>query len=61
MAWHFMSSTKTLAQVSSYVEPVLKQKVEALAKKERRSVSEIMSMILEEFFQDGGSLRRRVG
>jgi hypothetical protein len=45
-----MARTKTKTeQISAYVESATKKKVEALAKTERRSVSEILDMIIEKF------------
>jgi hypothetical protein len=52
--------TRNREQISAYVDLSLKKEVEAIASRERRSVSDVIQMIIEKFLKDGGSFRPTV-
>jgi hypothetical protein len=52
--------TKNRDQVSAYVDLDTKKQIEAIAERERRSVSDTLYIVIEKWLKDGGSLPRIV-
>jgi len=48
-----MARRRTLAQLSAYVDLPTKKQIEAIANRDRRSVSVTLQMIIEKFLNDG--------
>lgn len=50
-----MARKRAQAQITAYVDLPTKKQIEAIANRDRRSVSVTLQMIIEKFLHDGGN------